>query len=215
MTLRAIDRRRALLGSLATATTLAVPLLSVARRAHADATMKFTDDGLHAQPWFENTFLDLREDLADAIAEGKHLAIFWEQRGCPYCGEMHKVNLSKPEIADYIAKNFFCLQLNLYGARKVKDFDGKEFEERKLAERWRVNFTPTIQFFPMNAAEVEGKNGRDAEIWRLLGYWKPFHFLNTFVYVKTEGYKTEPNFQHWLNEYREKMRAEGKDVSLW
>lgn len=212
---RAIDRRQALLLPLAGAAALAAPMLT-ARPAQADTKgIALTDDGLHAQPWFEQTFLDLREDLAEAAAKGRHLAIFWEQRGCPYCGEMHKVNLSKPEIADYVKANFYSLQLNLYGARKVKDFDGTELEERKLAERWRVNFTPTIMFFPKDVAEVAGKNGRDAEIWRLLGYWKPFHFLNTFVYVKTEGYKTEPNFQHWLNEYREKMRAEGKDVSLW
>lgn len=208
-----IDRRRALL--LAAATLPGASLIGAATSPTARAETKLTDDGLHAQPWFENTFLDLREDVADAAAKGKNLVIFWEQRGCPYCGEMHKVNLAKPEISDYIARNFYALQLNLYGARKVKDFDGTELEERKLAERWRVNFTPTVQFFAADPAESLGKNGRDAEVWRLLGYWKPFHFLNSFVYVRDGAYKTEPNFQHWLNEYREKLRAEGKDVSLW
>ncbi|MFN3867687.1 MAG: thioredoxin family protein [Hyphomicrobiaceae bacterium] len=211
MTKFSLDRRRALLLPAFGAAAWSASRVG----ATADPALKMTDDGLHHQPWFENTFLDLREDLADATAKGKRLAIFWEQRGCPYCGEMHKVNLGKPEIADYIRDNFFSLQLNLYGSRKVKDFDGKEFEERKLAQRWKVNFTPTVQFFPDDPAAVEGKSGGDAEVWRLLGYWKPFHFLNTFVYVKTKGYDSEPNFQHWLNEYREKLRAEGKDVSLW
>lgn len=214
MTTPPLTRRNALLLPIAAA-ALGLPVTASPPAAADEAAVKLTDDGLHAQPWFESTFLDLREDHAEATAKGRHLAIFWEQRGCPYCGEMHKVNLSKPEIADYIKANFYCLQLNLYGARKVKDFDGTELEERKLAERWRVNFTPSIMFFPQEAAEVAGRNGRDAEIWRLLGYWKPFHFFSTFVYVKTGGYKTEPNFQHWLNEYREKLRAEGRDVSLW
>lgn len=207
--------RRTLLGS-AAVLAAAGSALPAARRAAADAAaVKLNDDGLHTQPWFQTTFLDLREDIAEARAQGKMLVIFFEQRGCPYCGEMHTANLSKPEIADYVRQNFFVLQLNLYGARTVTDFDGTQLEERKLAQRWRVNFTPTLVFFPADPAEALGKSGRDAEIWRLLGYWKPFHFLNTFVYVKSGGYKDEPNFQHWLSEYREKLRAEGKDVSLW
>jgi len=208
--------RRTLIGAPAALIAVAAAAHLCPADARADeASVKLNDDGLHVQPWFENTFLDLREDIAEAKAQGKSLVIFFEQRGCPYCGEMHKVNLSKPEIADYIRKNFYAIQLNLYGSRKVTDFDGKEMEERKLAERWRVNFTPTLVFFPADPEEVLGKPGSDNEAWRLLGYWKPFHFLNTFVYVKTGGYKEEPNFQHWLSEYREKLRAEGKDVNLW
>lgn len=209
-----IDRRCALLAGAGAAAGLALPLTSGPTLAESSA-VKLTDDGLHAQPWFEQTFLDLNEDAADAHAQGKSLVIFFEQRGCPYCAEMHKVNLAKPEISDYIKTNFFALQLNLYGSRKVRDFDGTELEERKLAQRWKVNFTPTLVFFPPDPAALSGKAGADGEAWRLVGYWKPFHFLGTFVYVKERGYESEPNFQHWLNAYREKLRAEGKDVSLW
>lgn len=209
-----IDRRSALLLGVGAATGLA--LRQAARPAHAEpAAVKLTDDGLHAQPWFQQTFLDLKEDAAEAHAKGKSLVIFFEQRGCPYCGEMHKVNLAKPEIIDYIEKNFFALQINMIGSRKVRDFEGAELEERKLAQRWKVNFTPTLVFFPPDPAALSGKAGQDAEAWRLMGYWKPFHFLGTLVYVKERGYESEPNFQHWLSEYREKLRAEGKDVSLW
>lgn len=209
-----IDRRSTLLLGAGAAAGLILP--QTAEPAIADTSaVKLTDDGLHAQPWFEQTFLDLREDAADAHAQGKSLVVFFEQRGCPYCGEMHKVNLARPEIADYIKKNFFALQINMYGARKVKDFDGTELEERKLAQRWKVNFTPTLVFFPPDPATFAGQSGQDAEAWRLMGYWKPFHFMGTLVYVKERGYESEPNFQHWLSEYREKLRAEGKDVSLW
>ena len=209
-----IDRRSALMLAAGTAAGLAAT--RNAGPANADpASLKLTDDGLHAQPWFEQTFLDLAEDAAEAHAQGKSLVVFFEQRGCPYCGEMHKVNLAKPEIFDYIKEHFYALQINLYGSRKVKDFDGTELEERKLAQRWKVNFTPSLVFFPADPAALKGKPGQDAEAWRLLGYWKPFHFLGTLVYVKEKGYESDPNFQHWLSEYREKLRAEGKDVSLW
>lgn len=178
------------------------------------AKVQTGDDGLHIQPFFQQTFLDLRDDLAQASAEGKRLVVFWEQRGCPYCRELHAVNFADPETAAYIKQHYFALQLNLYGSRPVVDFDGKSFEERRLAERWRVNFTPTVQFFPPKPEEAAGKSGRDAEVFRLPGYFKPFHFLATLVYVTEQGDAKEP-FQRWMSEYAEKLRKQGKPVKLW
>ena len=183
-------------------------------RAEA-AEPRLSDDGLYIQPWFSNTFLDLRDDLAEAASSNRRLVIFWEQRGCPYCRELHQVNLADDEIVAYIRANFLALQLNLFGSREVTDFDGAKMEERHLAARWRINFTPTLCFFPATVADTQDKSGGDAEVWRLLGYWKPFHFRSTFVYVKEEGYKKQPNFQRWLADYADKLRAEGKEVKLW
>ncbi|MGB0440942.1 MAG: thioredoxin family protein, partial [Paracoccaceae bacterium] len=70
------------------------------------------DDGLHKQPWMRDTFLDLREDLDEARAEGKRLVLFFEQRGCIYCTKMHTEVFSDPAVSDYIDENFFVVQLN-------------------------------------------------------------------------------------------------------
>jgi len=173
------------------------------------------EEGLYIQPWFHNSFLDLKEDVAEAAAAGKHLAIFWEQRGCPYCREMHRVNLRQPETVDYIKKNFVVLHLNMWGDKEVTDFDGEVTTEKKLARKYRVQFTPTIQFFPMKLAGGGKKSGRDEEIWRLMGYWKPFHFHHTFVYVKEDGMTKQPNFQRWLQARFEHYQEQGKKVELW
>lgn len=173
------------------------------------------EEGVYVQPWFYESFLDLREDIGDSAGEGKQLVILWEQRGCPYCREMHHVNLRRPEIVDYIRKNFNVIQMNLWGDREVTDVDGEVTTEKKLARKYRVQFTPTIQFFPPRLEAGTKKPGHDVEVWRLLGYWKPFHFLNSFVYVKDKGYETEPNFQRWLQALARKMEAEGKEVELW
>ena len=69
------------------------------------------DDGLHIQPWIRNTFKDLQEDLDEANAEGKRLAIFFEQRGCIYCTKMHESVYPDPELSDYIDENFFVINL--------------------------------------------------------------------------------------------------------
>lgn len=170
------------------------------------------DDGLHRQSWFQNTFLDLNEDLADAAAQGKRLVIIWEQRGCPYCKRTHEVNFRIPRIANYVKDNFFVLQLNLWGDREVTDFDGKTLSEKQLARKYKVLFTPTFQFFPETVEDVAGRPGGDAEVHRMPGYFWPFHFYFQFRYVKEKGYVEQPSFQRWLDGQGDKLRAAGVNV---
>jgi thioredoxin-related protein len=173
------------------------------------------EEGLYHQPWFHESFLDLREDAAEAAADGRQLVILWEQRGCPYCREMHNVNLRIPETVDYIKKHFVVVSLNLWGDREVTDVDGQVTTEKKLARKYRVQFTPTMQFFPKKIAAANKKPGHDVEVWRLMGYWKPFHFQHTFVYVHEGGFDKQPNFQRWLQTRAREYEAQGKKVELW
>lgn len=175
------------------------------------------DDGLHKQPWFQNTFLDLNEDLAEAATQNKRLVIIWEQRGCPYCKATHEVNLRIPRITTYVKDNFFVLQLNLWGDREVTDFDGEVLSEKALARKHRVLFTPTFQFFPDSPDKAKGKPGDEAEVLRIPGYFKPFHFYFLFRYVRQKAYETEPSFQRWLDGQGDRLRERGFDVeeALW
>lgn len=202
-------------GAVAALAVLLVQAPTLAAETKLLPAVEAGEDGLHHQPWFLETFLDLREDIKEAAAKGKNLAIMWEQKGCPYCGETHKVNLRQPEVVEYIRANFEVIQLNLWGSREITDFDGKKLPEKEMARRWGVQFTPTIQFFTSKPQDAVGKSGRDAEVWRLMGYWKPFHFMNSFRYVREEGYKKEPNFQRWLQALAEEMRAKGHEVKIW
>lgn len=157
-----------------------------------------TDDGIHHQSWFQLSFLDLREDFRDAKAAGKRFAVLFEQRGCPYCAKMHTEVLSQRYINDYVRQNFTVLQLNLWGAREVTDFDGTVLTERALAERWGVIFTPTIVFFKDDLAGLEGKWGRELEaIERLpLSYGRDT-FYDLFVWVRLKVYARDRNFQRF------------------
>jgi thioredoxin-related protein len=156
------------------------------------------DDGLYHQSWFHFSFLDLREDFRDAKAAGKRFAVLFEQRGCPYCAKMHTDVLSQRYINDYVRQNFAILQLNLWGAREVTDFDGTVLSERALAERWGVIFTPTIVFLKDDLTGLEGKWGRDLEaIERLpLSYGRDT-FYDLFVWVRLKLYERDRNFQRF------------------
>ena len=175
------------------------------------------EDGLYQQKWFHESFLDFKEDLAEAEVRGKRLVVFWEQKGCPYCKRTHEVNLRIPRIVKYITDHFLVVHLNIWGDKEVTDFDGEVTIEKKLAQKWAVRFTPTIQFFPDNPKDLNKKSGSEGEVMRIPGYFKPFHFYFLFKYVKANAYKTEPNFQRWLSEEGDKLAAKGLNIQkqLW
>jgi thioredoxin-related protein len=180
-------------------------------RGEAPAAPIINDDGLYTQPWFLTSFLDLKQDLAESHAAKKRLAVIWEQRGCPYCKEMHTVNFARPEINRYVRENFNVIQLNLWGDREVTDFDGKALSEKDLAKKWGILFTPTIQFFPETPAETGGKPGNTVEVARMPGLFRPHTFLGMFRYVREKRYG-DTHFQKYLLELDEALRKQGQAV---
>jgi len=174
-------------------------LASAPRIAAADAEPVLNDDGLYEQPFFVQSFLDLAEDLETATQAGKRFAVMWELRGCPYCKETHFVNFADPEIRDFVSENFDILQLNFVGSREVTDFDGEAMEERELARKWGIRFTPTTMFFPESLDEVADRPGNEAEVARMPGYFRPPHFLAMYRFVKERAY-ADSSFNDFLRQ---------------
>lgn len=147
------------------------------------------DDGLHKQPWMRDTFMDLREDLDEANAEGKRLVLFFEQRGCIYCRKMHEEVFSDAGVAGYIEENFFVVQMNLYGDVEVTDFDGESLSEKDMARKWRVMFTPNIVFLPEEVSE--GKDAISAAVAVMPGAFGKGTTLDMFTWVAEKRYALE------------------------
>ncbi len=130
----------------------AAALLALAPFA-ATAGPPLGDDGLHKPDWVRETFKDLREDLAEATAEGRRMLILVEQRGCIYCKRMHEEIFPQPAIDALIREDYFVVQVNLVGAVEVTDFDGETMTEKAAARHWGVALTPTLIFLPATAPE--------------------------------------------------------------
>jgi thioredoxin-related protein len=173
----------------------------------AVAEVPVGEDGLHKPDWVRDTFLDLREDLAEANAEGKRLLIIAEQLGCIYCKEMHESVFPVPSIDALIRENFFVVQINIYGDKEVTDFDGTVLREKDMALRWGVIFTPTMIFMPAEVAE--GKTAISGAVAFLPGAFKPNMTHALFTWIKDEIYLTEPQLQRY---FVENYYNVGKDV---
>ena len=163
--------------------------------ASAAPAAEVGDDGLHKQPWFTLTFRDVADDIEAASADGKRLALVFEQRGCIYCQQMHEEVLADPAVADYIAANFHVVQYNLFGDEEVTDLDGTALAEKTAARRWRVVFTPTILFMPETAPE-DATVG-DAAVATMPGAFGKQTFLHMFQWVREKGYQGEEHFQKY------------------
>ena len=147
------------------------------------------DDGLHKTDWMRDTFKDLAEDLAEANDKGKRLLLMFEQRGCIYCTKMHAEVFPDPTITQYIEDNYFVVQLNLHGSTEVVDFDGDALEERAMARKWGILFTPTMLFLP---EEVEdGQTAPQAAIAVMPGAFGKGTTLDMLNWVAEKRYLTE------------------------
>lgn len=144
------------------------------------------DDGLHKEPWMRDTFKDLREDLAEANAEGKRLVVMVEQRGCIYCKKMHEEVYPDPALSAYIEENFFVVQMNLHGNDTATDFDGQEMEQSAMMRKWGILFTPTVLYFPEEVPE--GVPAPQAAVAMMPGAFGKGTTLDMFTWVKEKRY---------------------------
>ena len=138
-------------------------------------------------PWFATTFLDFREDIADAAREHKRLLVYIGQDGCPYCAKLMGVNFSQRSIVETTRRNFVAIALDLWGDRETTWVDGRRLPEKELARQLQVQFTPTVLFF-----DEQGK-----VVARLDGYWPPQRFEAVLDYVAGR-HEREQTLASWL-----------------
>lgn len=153
------------------------------------------DDGLHKADWMRDTFKDLREDLAEANAEGKRLLVMIEQRGCIYCTKMHEEVFPDPQIAAALNDQFFVVQINMFGDIEVTDFDGTTLPEKDMVWRWNTLFTPTLMFFPQDVAlDATAAQATVAVMPGAFSRWTTMNLLN---WITQEGYLGDEPFQKY------------------
>lgn len=198
-----IARRKLIAAGLATTLASGLSLLALPGFA-----VEMGDDGLHKTSWQRDTFKDLREDLAEANAEGKRLLVMIEQRGCIYCKKMHEEVYPDPEITKMIEDNFFVLQINMFGDVEVTDFDGETLSEKDMVQKWGALFTPTSMFFPEEVAE--GVSAKEAAVSTVPGAFGRLTTYNMMQWVLDHGYDGEEPFQKFHARMVAKQQEQGR-----
>ncbi len=138
--------------------------------------------------WFQLSFLNLHEDLQQALRYQKRgLIVYFGQHDCAYCYALIEKNLTRPDIVKYTRRYFDVVAVDIHGDEPVTDMQGEEMSQREFAEALQVDFTPTMIFY-----DAEGK-----EAMRLRGYYPPYKFRAALEYV-ADGHYREESFRDYL-----------------
>jgi len=133
--------------------------------------------------YFKDSFLDFREDAGEAADAGKHMLVFADLKGCPYCVKMLKDNFETPEKEggnrEFIKEHFDSIHLNIKGSREIAFNETTEISESKLAEALQVRYTPTLLFMDADNKIVA----------RVNGYRSPREFKQVLNYVHEKAYE--------------------------
>ncbi len=164
--------------------------------------VKEADSGvLHEQPFFVKPPFNFDRSRKTAA---KPLAVLFEQKHCAACDEMHALSFKDKATLALLGK-FDVARLELFGTQPVVTPAGKNLNEEQWARELKVAYTPTIVFF-----DAQGK-----EVFRVEAYLRPFHFVSSLDYVAGGAYRTQPNFQRYIQARAERIRARGGRIELW
>ena len=137
-----------------------------------------------AEGWdkfFELSFGDLRAEAADARKEGKlGLVVMYHFDDCPYCAQMKREILARPEVQSYYAKHFRAIAVDTRGAQDVTDFAGKVLPEKDFARAAGIHATPSFQFFAADGTLLATHAG---------AIYDPAEFLLLGEYVASGAYR--------------------------
>lgn len=136
---------------------------------------------LHDPPsWFKDSFLEIADDVDEATDADKHLMLFFQTKGCPYCAKMLTESFEPEDKAGYIQSHFDVISLSTGGFRDIAFNEDVSFTEMELAEYLNVRATPAVIFL----------NADNEQIARVNGYRAPARFKTILEYIQSKSYET-------------------------
>ena len=183
------------------------PVCAVAAPPEPVEAFEFEDfplaEPLEHPAWFKESFLDLRDDLEEAVEAGKKgIIVYFGQRRCAYCQRLMKVNFGMEDIVAYTRLNFDIVPIDIWGVDELTDLQGQTLTERRFSVRENTNFTPSLIFY-----DSEGK-----EALRLRGYYPPYKFRAALEYV-ADGHHRRETFSAYMERAEGAMAFEPEELN--
>ena len=141
---------------------------------------ELTGGVLHPPPdWFKESFLEIADDVDEANESGKHVMLFFELNGCPYCDRMLTESFEAEPLRSYIQANFDVIAINIQGDRQIAFNEEVSVSEKQLSDILKVYSTPALLFL----------NQDNKTIVRVNGYRAPQRFQSVLEFVATGSYR--------------------------
>jgi thioredoxin-related protein len=149
-----------------------------------------------------SSFIQAPYDLS-ARQSGKPLLVFFEQKNCPPCDELHNDVLKQSGSAELLEK-FDVMLLDIWSKTPLITPQGKNTTSEDWGRSLNLTYVPSMVFF-----DAEG-----VEVFRAEGWLRTFHVQSSLEYVASKSYLKEKEFQRYVEERASKLRMQGIDVDL-
>lgn len=133
----------------------------------------------------------------------KYTLVMFEQKQCVECDELHGDILKRKESKDQLAK-FNVSVLDMWSEESMTLPDGKKSTIKKWAKQLNIQYAPSLVYF-----DPQGK-----EVFRSDGYLKSFHIQSIMDYVSSGAYKTQINFQRYIDARAKRFEEQGIHVDI-
>lgn len=165
----------------------------------AKSTRESASSRLNDEPFLMKPPYDLTRKR-----DGKPLAVIFETTWCAACDELHREGFARPEVRSLLAR-FDVARFPLGASIALTTPDGRMTTAEAFARELKVTYAPTVAFFDATGSEV----------FRIDAYLRPFHLASSFDYVASGAFRTEPEFQRYIQTRAERIRERGGRVDLW
>jgi thioredoxin-related protein len=177
------DKRRS--GALFLCLLMLLPVVATALDPEDPSIYEFDDavldEPLEHPEWFKESFMDLQDDLQEALENDKRLVVYFGQRRCAYCKALMEVNFGLEDIVAYTRRHFDIVAVDIWSVEELTDTRGQALSQREFAVREGTNFTPSLIFY----------DERGHIVLRLRGYYPPYKFRAALEYVSDHHYRGE------------------------
>ena len=154
---------------------------------------------LHTQ----HTSVKTPDNLQAALQNGKPLLVMFEQKQCATCDELH-LDILQRDVSRELLKKLNVVVLDMWSEDRIVKPDGQSTRIIDWAKQLDIKYAPSLVFF-----DAEG-----AEVFRSDAYLKAFHTQSVMDYVISGAYKTQPNFQRYIDSRADALREQGIEVDL-
>ncbi len=153
---------------------------------------------LFSSPLFIKPPFDL-----SALNLNKPLLVFFEQKRCPPCDELHNDILQQPGSAELLSK-FNIVLLDAWAKTPLTTPAGIKTTAESWAKELKLTYLPSMVFF-----DEQGQ-----EVFRTEGWLRTFHVQSSLDYVSSKSYLKEKEFQRYIEVRADGLRKQGIEVDL-
>jgi thioredoxin-related protein len=132
------------------------------------------------------------------------LLVLFEQHDCAACDEMHGDTFRRYKSIKLL-KQFDIVLLDIWSKQPLTTPDGRHMETAKWVKELGIQYAPSMLFI----------DDKGDEVFRTEAYLRPFHTQSALDYVASGAYKTQAEFQRFVQERADHMREQGIEVDLW